>query len=287
MSVSKVPDLKATLPTMYDLPSENPEEPGLPDEYHLWQSQLCSTTFRPATFPPEQVFVASDLNLYYDPDHTLWYKRPDWYAVVGNSRLYEDRELRLSYVMWQEKVKPIVVIELLSPSTRDEDLGRSRRKGEPPTKWEVYEQIIGVPFYIVFDGSTNELQAFQLQGNRYRQLELTEPRVWIPPLAIGLGLWQGNYGVERQWLRWYDADGSWIPTEVEQERQQAQRQRQLAERERQRAETERQRAETEHQRAETERQAKESAQQDAERERQRAEQLARRLREAGIDPEQF
>jgi hypothetical protein len=38
MSVSKVPDLKATLPTMYDLPSDNPEEPGLPDEYHLWQS---------------------------------------------------------------------------------------------------------------------------------------------------------------------------------------------------------------------------------------------------------
>ncbi len=23
------------LPTMYDLPSEDPEEPGLPDEYHL------------------------------------------------------------------------------------------------------------------------------------------------------------------------------------------------------------------------------------------------------------
>jgi Uma2 family endonuclease len=280
MSVSKVPDLKATLPTMYDLPSENPEEPGLPDEYHLWQSQLCSATFRPATFPPEQVFVASDLNLYYDPDHTLWYKRPDWYAVVGNSRLYEDRELRLSYVMWQEEVKPIVVIELLSPSTRDEDLGRSRRKGDPPTKWEVYERIIGVPYYIVFDGSTNELQAFQLRGDRYHRLELTEPRVWIPPLAIGLGLWRGNYGVERLWLRWYDADGGWIPTEAEQERQQAQR-------ERQRAETERQRAEIERQRAEIERQAKESAQQDAERERQRAEQLARRLREAGIDPEQF
>lgn len=25
------------MPTMYDLPSENPEEPGLPDEFHLYQ----------------------------------------------------------------------------------------------------------------------------------------------------------------------------------------------------------------------------------------------------------
>jgi len=29
-----------TLPTMYDLPSEDPEEPGLPDEFHLLQPEL-------------------------------------------------------------------------------------------------------------------------------------------------------------------------------------------------------------------------------------------------------
>lgn len=104
MSVSKI-SIKETLPTMYDLPSEDPKEPGLPDEYHLWQSQLCTATFCPATYPPEQVFVASDLNLYYDPEHTKWYKRPDWYAVVGISQFYEGRDLRLSYVMWQEEVK--------------------------------------------------------------------------------------------------------------------------------------------------------------------------------------
>jgi len=41
---------------MYDLP--DPEEPGLPDEFHLWQAELLSQTFRPPTYPPEQVFVA-------------------------------------------------------------------------------------------------------------------------------------------------------------------------------------------------------------------------------------
>jgi len=93
-------------------------------------------------------------------------------AVVGVSRLYEGQELRLSYVIWQEGIRPIVVIELLSPSTKNEDLGLSERKGKPPTKWEVYEQVLGVPYYVVFDRYTDELQAFQLQGDRYKKMEL-------------------------------------------------------------------------------------------------------------------
>ena len=28
---------RETLPTMYDLPSEDPQEPGLPDEFHYYQ----------------------------------------------------------------------------------------------------------------------------------------------------------------------------------------------------------------------------------------------------------
>ncbi|MBE9205653.1 hypothetical protein IQ244_03830 [Nostoc sp. LEGE 06077] len=36
------------------------------------------------------------------------------------------------------------------------------------------------------------------------------------------GLWQGTYqGIERLWLRWYDANGNRIPTPVEQESQKA------------------------------------------------------------------
>jgi hypothetical protein len=35
---------KETLPTMYDLPSEDPEESGLPDEFHDLQPQLLSHT---------------------------------------------------------------------------------------------------------------------------------------------------------------------------------------------------------------------------------------------------
>lgn len=128
---------KEVLPTMYDLPSENSEEPGLPDEFHDLQPELLRLTFRPPNYAADQVFIASDLNLYYDPRHPNWYKRPDWFAVVGVSRLYEQRDLRLSYVIWQEGVNPFVVVELLSPGTEQEDLGQTLRDvNQPPMKWE-------------------------------------------------------------------------------------------------------------------------------------------------------
>ncbi|MDJ1175433.1 Uma2 family endonuclease [Roseofilum capinflatum] len=207
---------KETLPTMYDLPSEEIGDSGLPDLYHVWQAELCSATFRPPTYPPEQILVAGDLNLYYDPEHPRWYKRPDWYAVVGVPHLYDETEARLSYVFWQEEVPPIMIVELLSPGTRNEDLGKTKRRGKQPTKWEVYEQILGIPYYIVFDRYRDQLQVFQLQRNRYQEQELTESRFWFPELELGLGLWLGKYhGLERQWLRWYDAQGNWIPTPEE------------------------------------------------------------------------
>ena len=56
---------RETLPTMYDLPSENPEEPGLPDEFHDYQPQLLRETFQPPRYVPDHFFVASDLNLYF------------------------------------------------------------------------------------------------------------------------------------------------------------------------------------------------------------------------------
>ncbi len=228
---------RENLPTMYDLPSENPEEPGLPDEFHDLQPELLRFTFRPANYPPEQIFSGSDLNLYYDVYHHSWYKRPDWFGVVGVSRLYENEDLRLSYVMWQERVAPTVVVELLSPGTEKEDLGTSTRKSnEPPTKWEVYEQILQVPYYLVFDRYTNHLRGFVLKGGVYQELKLTQPRIWIPQLELGLGLWRGEYERKnRHWLRWYNAQGEWILTPTERSEI---AEEQLAA-ERQRAETER------------------------------------------------
>jgi Uma2 family endonuclease len=265
---------------MYDLPSEDPEEPGLPDEFHDLQPQLLSLTFHPPKYPASQVFSASDMNLYYDVRHAQWYKRPDWFGVVGVPRLYDEVDMRLSYVVWQEGINPFVIVELLSPGTEKEDLGENdeeklpsesedagngqliqpQTENKPPRKWEVYEQILRIPYYVVFSRYTNQLRVFKLVGAHYQELDLQESRVWIPELELGLGLWQGEFqGIERLWLRWYDAQGNWILTEAEQAVKQAEQERQRAE----------------------------EAESRAEQAESRLESLIQRLRESGIDPDAF
>jgi hypothetical protein len=49
---------------MYDLPNEDPEEIGLPDEFHLLQPELLRQTFRSPVYKAENIFTASDLNLH-------------------------------------------------------------------------------------------------------------------------------------------------------------------------------------------------------------------------------
>jgi Uma2 family endonuclease len=83
----------SALPTMHNLSHEDATEPGLPDEFHGVQPQLLtevllSDSMTIAGFLRDQIFVAADLNIYYDPDNTNWHKRPDWFLVVGGSRLY-------------------------------------------------------------------------------------------------------------------------------------------------------------------------------------------------------
>lgn len=246
--------LPENLPTMYDLPSEDPQEPGLPDEFHHYQPQLLRETFRPPGYPQNQLFVGTDINLYYDPTHTRWYKRPDWFAVVGSPRSDQQSDLLLSYVVWQEKLVPYVVVELLSPGTEDEDLGRSLwDTAKPPTKWVVYEQLLKVPYYVVFSRYTLELKVIKRVGNTYRELQLSNKRLWFPEIRLGLGIWEGAFeGYTGKWLRWFDAEGHWLACPAEQleaERVSLEQERARVEQERARAEQEKTRAEQEKARA--------------------------------------
>jgi Uma2 family endonuclease len=246
---------------------------------------LLFETFQPATVPLDQVFSAIDMNLYYDEDHPLWQKRPDWFGVLGAPRLYKGHDSRLSYVVWDEGVAPLIIVELLSPKTAQEDLGQTAREpGQPPVKWEVYQEILRVPYYVIFSREAAEIRLFRHDGRQYEEVLGHEGRYWLPEAGIGLGLWPGSYqGIERLWLRWYDAEGNWIATReemVEQERARAEQQQRRAEQQQRRAEQERKRAEQERKRAEQE-------QKRAEQERKRAERLAELLRQLGQDPDRI
>ncbi len=265
----------ANLPTMYDLPSEDPEESGLPDEFHDLQPQLLSATLRLTDVSSNRIFTGTDLNLYYDAQNPLWHKRPDWFVAIGVPRLYAESDLRLSYVVWDEQVNPFVVVELLSPGTEKEDLGQTASsKGEPPTKWEVYERILKVPYYVLYDRYSAVLRAYHLVEDRYQAIAVVDSQIWLPELKIGLGLWQGEYeGISRQWLRWLDVERNWIPTALEEAEQQ------LEEAEQQQAQERQQRLTAEQQR-EQERQQRLIAEEKMAR-------MAEQLRALGINPDQF
>lgn len=252
-NLSVIPPQK-NWPTMYDLPSEDPQEPGLPDEFHDLQPQLLSATLRLTTVARDQMFTGSDLNLYYDPEHPTWYKRPDWFAVAGVPRLYNGQDLRLSYVTWDEEVVPFVIVELISPGTAMSDLGELKREPNgTPTKWQVYEQILKVPHYVVFDRYQDKLRVFKLIDGQYQEQIINDGKIWFEETAIGLGIWHGEFdGITRSWLRWYKSNGEWILTE--------------AERQESRADAQQQRADIQ---------------------QQRADRLAARLKELGIDPNEL
>lgn len=212
------------LPTMYDLPSEFPEEPGLPDVFHHAQPELLSLSLTLQNYSNSEFFIGTDLNLYYDSANPLYHKRPDWFLAVGVPPLYNSADMRLSYVAWQEPANPYLVVELISPGTGDEDLGKTTAgPGDPPTKWTVYEQILKVPYYVVFNRYTDELHIFKLENGRYQKQSVLNGRYWIPELKIGIGLWQGTYrqGTFRLWLRWLNEEGEWLLTDAEKQRQRA------------------------------------------------------------------
>jgi Putative restriction endonuclease len=214
-------------------------------------------------------------------EHTGWYKRPDWFLVLGRSDSPAQSELRLSYLIWQEHIAPFLMVELLSPGTEAEDLGSATRVspeetsgacparqtlrvvGKPPTKWQVYEQILRIPYYAVFDRYSNQFRMFCLQGTKYVEQIISGQGFWFDDLQLGLGVWTGAYeGVEGQWLCWYDAAGNWVLSKQE-------------------------RILKAEQQAENAEQRAENAEQQVDRERQRADLLATKLRELGLDVDEM
>jgi Uma2 family endonuclease len=201
-----------TLLTMYDLPSEDPDNLAPSDGFHRMQHSLLKTTCRPKL---SKFFIGSNMHFYYDVKNALRYKIPDWFLVPGVVASKTSADLCWSYVLWQEAIAPFIVVELLTPGVDGEELVESLDR-DGVSKWGLYERVLRVPYYVVFDWLSGHLWMFCLQGGRYVELNLSGQGVWLEDLGLGLGMWQGSYdGVEGKWLRWYYDDGSWVMTDQE------------------------------------------------------------------------
>ncbi|MCY4077016.1 MAG: Uma2 family endonuclease [Acidobacteria bacterium] len=96
------------------------------------------------------VYVSGDLLIYYEEGNPRVSIAPDVFVVFG----VEDRR-RPNYKLWEEGQAPAFVLEVASPSTWREDLGRKR---------SVYARL-GVREYWQYDPYGEHLPA-RLQGER-------------------------------------------------------------------------------------------------------------------------
>lgn len=200
-------------------------------------------------------FFGIDMGIYTHPAQPPIV--PDGFLSLNVERFF-DEDLRLSYLLWEEKVPPILVLEIVS----------NKRRGEYTTKLDEYAQM-GILYYVIYNPKRKrkpKLEIYKLQNGK-SELQDANP-LWMPEIGLGIGNERADYGgLMRDWLYWYDENDRRYPTPSEQIELEAQR----ATMESQRADTESQRADLESHRANTE--------------RQRAERLAAKLRALGIDPD--
>ncbi|AOX03202.1 hypothetical protein BJP34_30545 [Moorena producens PAL-8-15-08-1] len=232
--------------------------------------------------PDGQYAIGQDCGIYWretDPPEK-GAEAPDWF-YVPNVPPQLDGKIRRSYVVWREHIAPLIALEFASGNgeeERDKTPLSLSTQGEvtKPGKFWVYEQIIRIPYYGIYQINNGSLEVYTLVSGFYQKLTPNERgHYYISPLGVELGLWQGSYQNQTQlWLRWWDEQGNLLL--IGDERAVLERER--AEQERQRAEQERQRAEQAESIVEEERQRTQAA-------LARAARLAEQLRAAGIDPD--
>ena len=109
------------------------------------------------------VYVSADLLIYYEEGNPRVSVAPDVFVVFG----VEDR-MRGNYKVWEEGKGPDFVLEVASPGTWREDVGRKR---------SVYARL-GVREYFLYDPTgehlTPRLQGHRLEDGVYERLSAVE-----------------------------------------------------------------------------------------------------------------
>lgn len=270
------------LPTADDLPDS--DETPVDNELQNDIPNMLLNLLRSIWSDRQDWFFGVDMCYYYEANIKEPKKSksivPDGFLAISVPRL-KDEGGRLSYVLWQEQVKPILAIEVIS----------KKYNGEYDRKLRQYQKL-GILYYVIYNCLSGRrglykrresLEVYKLIDDKYELLPsvalLSESGkvVWIPEIGLGIGSERRIYGGwEREWLYWYDRDNVRYPTaeeSAEQERKNARQERVIASQER----IAKQEAEAI---AQNERQQKLQ-------ERQQNEKLANYLRSIGVNPDEI
>jgi Uma2 family endonuclease len=142
----------------------------------------------------------------------IWGNRTDWFwgvdmCIYYESNIYEtksivpdgflalnvkprpDRGGRLSYVLWEEKVLPILALEIISKKYNDEyDL-----------KLQEYQNL-GILYYVIYNPlsgrrglfkNRQSLEVYELVDGKYELIPPVQAQgakmVWLPEIGLGIG----------------------------------------------------------------------------------------------------
>ncbi|MEG4985692.1 Uma2 family endonuclease [Microcoleus sp. BR0-C5] len=198
--------------------------------------------------PDGQYAIGQDCGIYWretePPEKGA--EAPDWF-YVPNVPPNLDGQIRRSYVLWREHIAPLIALEFASgngdeerDSLRDSFASRTplSRTDEgvitKPGKFWVYEQVMRIPYYGIYQVNNGRLEVYRLIDGYYQLLELNQRGHFpIAPLGVELGLWQGIYQNQSMlWLRWWDEEGNLLligDERAELERLRGEQQRERAE----------------------------------------------------------
>ena len=164
-------------------------------------------------------YVSGNICLYYEQGNPKKMISPD--SLLCRSQPPAQKRI---YRAWTEHAQLDLVMEFSSFGTKRID--HSKKK-------QIYEQILKVPYYVIFDPHAVYLNVFALKEGHYQLIEAeVEGRCFLTNLGIQIAIENGNS------LRLFDMQGSPILTGEEREAQRAEQEAQRAEQEAQRAEQE-------------------------------------------------
>ncbi len=144
------------------------------------------------------VYVSGNLLIYYEEGNPRKSISPDVFVVFGVAK-----KRRNTYLTWEEGRTPDFVLEVASPNTFRNDMGRKKN---------LYASVLGVKEYYIYDPLAQIVPSFigfRLIDGKYQEIDFVNDRLTSETLGLELGEHDGE-------LRLYNPNTSqWLQTPPE------------------------------------------------------------------------